>query len=205
MCARNKKNLSNDSRRKRLGLYGGTFDPPHIAHLIIAERAWEQLALEKVLFVPAFIPPHKRRRRNTTAVERLRMLELAVKDNPHFGILETEINRKGVSYTIDTLQEVQQMYPEYELFLILGSDNLLQFFTWKEPDRILSLAHLVVYERPSSPVDKFPHAVFRLQGSLLDISSTEIRKKVSRGESIRYLVPKEVELYIKKRKLYTME
>lgn len=202
MCRENKRNIQKSSGRKRLALYGGTFDPPHIGHLLIAESAWDQLELEKVFFVPAYIPPHKRGRKYTTAVERLRMLELAVHDNPHFAILDLEVKRKGISYTVETLTAVRKEYPQYDIFLILGSDNLAQFFTWKEPERILSMARLAVYERPGYPLEKISFDGTFLNGGSIDISSTAIRKKVLRGESIRYLVSKEVELYIKKRRLY---
>jgi nicotinate-nucleotide adenylyltransferase len=202
MRTRNKENLQSNTLVKRIGLFGGTFDPPHIGHLIIAETAWEQLGLEKIYFVPAYIPPHKRGKKCTPVSHRLAMIQLALKGNRHFDMLDCEIKRRGVSYTIDTLRDIKEQYCDDDLFFILGSDNLQQFNTWKKPDEIVKLAHLVVYERPNIPIPRKYSSAIRLNGPLLDISSTDIRAKAMEQRSIRYLVPKAVEQYILKHRLY---
>jgi len=202
MRTRNKKHLQVNTSVKRIGLFGGTFDPPHIGHLIIAETAWEQLGLERIYFVPAYIPPHKRGKKCTPVSHRLAMIQLALRGNRHFDMLDCEVKRRGVSYTIDTLREIKEQYCGYEFFFILGSDNLQQFHTWKNPDEIMKLAHLVVYERPNIPIHKKYSSAIQLCGPLLDISSTDIRAKVTKQQSIRYLVPKAVEQYICKHRLY---
>ncbi len=203
MCATNKRDLQKNTAIKRIGLYGGTFDPPHIGHLIIAETAWQQLALDKVLFIPAYIPPHKKGKKYTTPQQRLEMLQCAIRGNKHFDILDIELKRRGVSYTADTLFQLKQLYPFYEFFLIIGSDNLLQFSTWKEPEKILKLSKLVVYERPSYTLQS-KHRTFAyiINGPMLDISSTFIRRLVRTEQSIRYLVPQSVEQYITNHLLY---
>ncbi|MCX7983364.1 MAG: nicotinate (nicotinamide) nucleotide adenylyltransferase [Bacteroidetes bacterium] len=189
---------------KRLCLYGGTFDPPHIGHLIIAESAREQLELDKVFFVPAYRPPHKKTSKCTRAVDRIAMLQLAIEGNLHFDILDLEIQRKGVSYTVETVREFRKLYPKQTIYFLLGSDNFNTFHTWKEPKRIIELVQLVVYERPGFPCaqPREDCSYVQLKGPFVDISSTQIRTKVANGESIRYLVPERIESYIRRKKLY---
>ncbi|MBI4428604.1 MAG: nicotinate-nucleotide adenylyltransferase [Ignavibacteriales bacterium] len=193
---------------ERFGIFGGTFDPPHVGHLIIAEEARQQLELTKVIFVPAFLPPHKPGERSATALQRYRMVMHSVRGNPFFEVSQLELKRKGMSYTVDTLQAVKKRHPSAELFLILGSDNLVDFRTWKSPEEILTLASLAAYERKGFDIDGAETSAqlraIRLTGVHLDISSSLIRKHVRMGKSVRYLVPDAVHKFIKKNKLYTV-
>ncbi|HEX2952214.1 MAG TPA: nicotinate-nucleotide adenylyltransferase [Armatimonadota bacterium] len=196
----------------RLGIMGGTFDPIHYGHLAIAEQARECYNLDLVLFIPAGAPPHKSFWR-LDAEQRYLMVEMATADNPHFNVSRMEIERTGRSYTVDTLQELKNRYPHTELYFIIGADSALEFHLWREPQEILRLAHVVAATRPGfalGQLQPFPHiaeeqqiATFTTPG--LDISSTEIRARVQRGQSIRYLVPDPVAMFIDKNKLYTDE
>jgi nicotinate-nucleotide adenylyltransferase len=191
---------------QRIGIFGGTFDPPHIGHLIIAEQARVQFKLDRVLFIPAYRPPHKRGRASTAPQHRLNMVRRAVRGSPWFRVSDIELKRKGVSYTIDTVRAVQRRYPGASIFLILGSDNLSEFHTWQSYRELLALTRLVVYVRGQHRVRR-PSRLRRarisfVRGMLLDISSSAIRRLIRTKNSIRYLVPTEVEQYIISRKLY---
>ncbi|MBI3586927.1 MAG: nicotinate-nucleotide adenylyltransferase [Ignavibacteriales bacterium] len=190
----------------RIGIFGGSFDPPHIGHLVIAELACEQLGLDKVIFVPAYLPPHKMGGHRSSPHHRLQMTKIAVKGNPQFVVSDIEIQREGISYTVDTLQYFKKKYPKAKLFLLIGGDNYVQFVTWKSPDVIAKLASLVVYPRPGYDSTVLPHSYFGkeylLQGNKLDLSSTEIRKRVFAGKTSRYVVLEKVEQYIVKKRLY---
>jgi len=192
-------------RVRRIGIFGGSFDPPHIGHLIIAEVARQKLRLEKVVFVPAYVPPHKKGEHAATASDRFRMTKLAVRMNPHFSVSDLEIRRKGISYTVDTVRSFKRRYPASELFLIIGGDSLRQFWTWRSPQEILSLASLAVYSRLSDgghPRTKSHKRIYHIAGPLLKISSTEIRNRIGKDRSIQYLVPDRVRAFITRRKLY---
>jgi len=192
-------------RVKRIGILGGSFNPPHIGHLIIAEVARQKLRLEKVVFVPAYVPPHKKGEHAATASDRFRMTKLAVRMNPHFSVSDLEIRRRGISYTVDTVRSFKRRYPASELFLIIGGDSLRQFWTWRSPQEILSLASLAVYSRHSDgghPRTKSHKRIYHINGPLLEISSTEIRNRIGKDRSIQYLVPDRVRAFITRRKLY---
>jgi nicotinate-nucleotide adenylyltransferase len=190
------------------GLIGGTFDPIHIAHLIMAEEALQQCALDRVLFVPAPRPPHKRRGNLSSFTDRLAMVRLAVTDNPRLEVTDIESRREGASYTIETVQAIRSEIGDGEsIALIIGGDSLEQFLTWKDPDRLLSEVGLIVARRPGSRND---HVDARVMGSvrfldmpLLGVSSTDIRDRVRGGRSIRYLVPENVRSYITEKNLYS--
>lgn len=190
----------------RIGIFGGSFDPPHIGHLIIAELAHEQLGLDKVIFVPAYLPPHKVGGHRSSPSHRLRMTKIAVKGNPKFAVSDIEIQRKGISYTVDTLQYFKKQYPKAKFFLLIGGDNYAQFVAWKSPDVIATLASLAVYPRLGYNSNVLPHSYFGkeylLHGNTLDLSSTEIRKRVFHRKTIRYLVPENIEQYIVEKRLY---
>ena len=196
----------------RVGVLGGTFDPVHLAHLIIGEEARIQLELERVLFMPAGQPWLKAGQALSPAADRLRMVELAVEGNPHFQVCCREVNRDGPTYTVDTLEELHQEFgADAEMFFIIGQDALDQLHRWKEPERLLRLCRLAVARRPGhDPFDRkawhrrFPdaHEPAFLAAPLLDISGTEIRRRVAAGGTLRYLVPEAVADYIKSRRLY---
>jgi nicotinate-nucleotide adenylyltransferase len=190
---------------KRVGVFGGTFDPPHIGHLIIAQQAVEQLKLERVLFVPAFLPPHKRKGATARPLQRLVMLRKAISGVPAFAVSSVEIVRGGVSYTVDTLRDIKAASGDARLFLIVGGDNFAQFRKWKSASEIRKLATIVVYERADSRRKTLQHAkgkVIFLRGARLDVSSTLIRDRVKRHVPIRFLVPPAVERFIQDHRLY---
>lgn len=193
---------------KRLGIFGGTFDPIHAGHLIIAEDVREKFSLEKLIFVPAGAPPHKDDTSIISARRRHSMISLAIDSNPYFEVSDAEMDRPGRSYTVDTLQTFRTVYPEpVKLLFIMGLDQALEIPTWKEPERLFSLADILVVSRPGYDLGKLGEGlrgrVQLLQGRSIEISSTEIRRKVRAGESIRYLVPAEVEAYIYDNGLYS--
>ncbi len=187
----------------RIGVFGGTFSPPHIGHLIVAEEMREKLKLDKVLFIPAFSPPHKRR---FVAYEHRReMVKIAIADNPHFSLSEIERERGGPSFTVDTLKELKRIYPKDKLFLIIGADQFSELTTWKNPEEIFQQAKVCVMERPGVKFgrmrQKFPKALI-LSVSQIGIRGKEIRRRIRRGISVRYLLPDKVYQYILANKLY---
>ena len=195
----------------RIGVLGGTFDPIHLGHLIIAEEARDRLDLEEVCFVPARDPWMKAGQPLTSGHDRLSMARLAMEDNPFFRVSTLELERPGPSYTVDTLRELQEDYgPEAQLFFILGSDAFARFDEWKDPEGILGLATLVVVDRPGATASAEAidqqvgnaGSVERVRGVHLEISAKDIRRRVAEGASIRYLVPEPVERYIYARGLY---
>jgi len=184
---------------------GGTFDPVHTAHLAIAELAVEQLGLEKLLFIPAWIAPHKIDRKNKTAraEHRYNMLKLATRDNSNFDVSDIELNREGTSYTIDTLEQIRNKYSgKVKLFMLIGSDNYLTFNTWRSPEEIHKLAQVVVYNRPGSSVSGVELPFLMLKGPEMGITSTWIRDRILKNKSIHYFLPDEVRKYIYEQKLY---
>lgn len=199
----------------RVGVFGGTFDPVHQGHLILAEQCREQAQLDQVWFVPAPRPPHKEEDFLTRFDQRMEMLSLALAGNPSFAIEDLEKDRDGPSYTVDTLAELHQRHPNDELFLLIGSDTLNDLHLWHQPLRLLSLAGLVVMPRPGNPVPTVDELRQRLQmpadqelklvivqTPIWDISSREIRRRIAAGRTIRYFVPRAVEVYIQEKKLY---
>ena len=199
----------------RIGIFGGTFDPVHLGHLILAEQCREQAQLDQVWFVPAARPPHKQEQPLTPFERRAEMLALAVAGQPVFRIQDLERRRPGPSFTADTLAEIHQQQPDDELFLLTGSDVLPDLPQWHEPVRIVELATLLVVARPGWAVwsEEELRSVLQLpsagplrlqviQAPLIDISSRDLRRRVSAGRTIRYLVPRAVEAYIESHHLY---
>jgi nicotinate-nucleotide adenylyltransferase len=187
----------------RIGILGGAFDPPHIGHLLLAERACEQARLSKVLFIPAARPPFKLASVVASAEHRLAMTRLAIASNPLFAADDRELRRPETSFTIDTVRELRAEYgKEAELCLLVGSDALAEFGAWKSAEEILRLASLLCAMRPGASLQPqaYPYATFEMPA--LAISSTELRATLARGGSIRYLVPEDVISYIGKHKLY---
>jgi nicotinate-nucleotide adenylyltransferase len=193
-------------KAQTIGIFGGTFDPVHLGHLILAERAREQMALDAVLFIPANIPPHKRAGRMITPPEcRIEMLRLATASNRHFFIEDHEIDREGISYTYDTLIYLRELYPKAEFTLLIGADNARDFRTWYRPEEIAAMAGHGVWARPGAPLpDELIAGVplRRIDAPLIEISSTEIRERVAAGGSIMYLTPEPVVQYIYQHGLY---
>ena len=192
---------------KRLGILGGTFNPIHTAHLIIAEAAREKLRLDKVLFIPSANPPHKSSENLADAQARLKMINLAITGNEFFESSDVEIkNLLSKSYTVDTIKILKDTLRDTGIFLLIGMDCLLELQTWKEPDKLFELSEVVVLNREGFSVidamNEFRDRVKYVTVPNLEISSTEIRKKVKDGKSIKYLVPFHVEDYIRKNKMY---
>lgn len=191
-----------------IGLMGGTFDPIHIAHLTAAEAALEELGLRRLIFMPSAGPPHKPDLKVSPIEHRLEMVRLAVADNPRLEVSDLEARMPLPSYTIDTIRELRRSVGgNEELYFIMGADSLTQFFTWKNPLDLLSACHFAVVPRPGVRIeDADPKilAVARLlDAPMLDISSSDIRERVRRGRTIRYLVPPSVSAYISEKKLYS--
>lgn len=205
----------------RLGIFGGSFDPIHNGHLILAEQCREQANLDKVLLLPAAQSPLKDNLPNANDRQRLEMLSLAIAGHTDFEISKYEIERGGNSYTVDTLEHFSQEDPESQLFLMIGEDSLDTFFRWKDPRRICQLATPLVVRRPGtarnstskiadlSVIEQFMDddqyslaQELAIESRLIDISSTDIRERTSQEKSIRYLVPRAVEKYIETNQLY---
>jgi nicotinate-nucleotide adenylyltransferase len=181
----------------RVGVFGGTFDPVHVGHLAIANAALEELALDRVYFVPARRSPLKGDAPIASADDRLAMLTAATQDEPRFRVSRAELDREGPSFTVDTLAAMRS---EGELFLILGSDAYADFDKWREPERIRDLATIVLAARPGVP--NAPTGVRMLDTPLMDISSRELRARAARGKSLRYLVLEPTLRYIEEHRLY---
>ena len=187
----------------RIGILGGSFNPPHIGHLILAEKVRQKLKLDKVIFVPAYIPPLKKEKDLLGAEDRLHMVELAVRDNSYFEVSRLEIERGGVSYTVDTLKAFKEILgKDAELFFIAGSDVITNLNRWKKIDEILRLAKFVIVIRKGFKTTSLPKAVEKIEMETIDVSSSQIREHVRRGESVRYLVPEAVRKLILKKNFY---
>ncbi len=197
-----------------IGVMGGTFDPIHYGHLVAAESAYESFCLSRVLFVPAGDPPHKQPQEVTAASHRLEMTRLAVADNPHFHASSIEVDRDGVSYTIDTMRCFRRKFgPDARLYFITGVDAVLQIPEWHNAEGLLEICSFIAATRPGYPLsevirfkEQLPshhrERITVLEVPALAISSTDLRHRVSSGRSIKYLVPEPVEEYIRREELY---
>lgn len=186
----------------KIGILGGTFNPIHIGHLILAEEAREKIGLDKVIFVPAYFPPHKENSDIAGAKHRLAMVRLATSDNKNFSVSDLEIKRDGRSYTIDTIKELKVVYPKDDLYFIIGSDLLEYLDEWKDLDEIIKLLKFIVATRPGYPLEKIPSHIATIPIRAVDISGFEIRKAIKENKSFRYLVPAAVYDYINRERLY---
>jgi nicotinate-nucleotide adenylyltransferase len=191
---------------ENIGILGGTFDPIHVGHLLAAQDTMEALTLDRVIFVTASIPPHKTGKGISPAETRLAMVKLAVENNPSFYASDIEIRRSGPSFSVDTVEDLKCNFPNSEFFFLVGEDNLPEIWAWKEPERLFGLCRMVVIGRPGgrNPARDMdlPGPVITLNIHRIDLSSSEIRRRVREGRSIRYLVPSDVERYIYEKRLY---
>jgi len=191
----------------KIGIFGGTFDPIHHGHLITAQSVREIRKLDKIIFIPTYISPHKTNIKTSSAEDRMNMIKISIEGIDFFEVSDFEINKHDISYTVDTLREFKKYYDEIEL--IIGYDNIFKFYTWKEPDEIMNLAKVIVLKRKSSQpiefIDKYVEQATFVQTRGIEISATDIRHRVHKGLPIHYLVPKEIEKYILEHKLYTEE
>lgn len=185
----------------RLGVFGGTFDPPHTGHLIVAQDAWSALGLDRVIFVPAAEPPHKVGMPITPGPIRLELVRAAVGGDERFEVSDLELRRAGPSYTVDTLRALRAGDPPPELFLLIGADQVREFDNWRAPDEILRLATVVGFMRGGEAPVARP-GIRWIRVTRIDLSATEIRRRVAAGEPIRYLVPPAVEAIIRREGLY---
>jgi nicotinate-nucleotide adenylyltransferase len=196
----------------KLGIYGGTFDPVHYGHLLLAEQCREACRLDEVWFLPTGSPPHKLGIEISDSQARREMLEIAVAGLPQFKVSTLELNRPGPHYTVETLAEIRRTRPEDELFLLIGGDSLDEFSTWREPERIADLATIVAVNRVRSTID-----LNRVRTTLgegvagrvqvvtmpgVDISASDLRRRVAEGRSVRFQTPRGVEQYIVEHRLY---
>jgi nicotinate-nucleotide adenylyltransferase len=189
----------------RLGIFGGSFDPPHVGHLLAASDAFEALHLDRLIFVPTSVQPLKAGLARAAAPQRLAMVKLLAGSDERFEVDAVEISRAGLSYTVDTLDTFAKRFPAAERFFLVGEDAMTAFSDWKEPDRILKLARLAVLRRPNTTTDdraNLPEGTIVLPTRLVDVSSTEIRQRVRDGRSIRGYVPESVAAFIEAERLY---
>ncbi len=198
---------------KKIAIMGGTFDPIHYGHLVTAEAVMHEYQIDRVLFIPSGQPPHKTDSQVTSAEHRYLMTLLATETNPSFFSSRIEIDREGYTYTIDTIHELQKMYPETELYFITGADAFSNILTWKNPEVLLSSCHFVAATRPGysrkkaapqieAVMERHADTLHYLEVPALSISSSEIRERVKDGRPIKYLLPETVENYIYKHGLY---
>ena len=218
--------MKEKGKKRRIGLFGGTFNPIHLGHLRGAEEIWQAFQLEEVIFIPSSVPPHKVTEKIIDARHRLEMVRLAISNNPHFSTSDFELSRPGRSFSIDTIRFFQERQ-KATLFFILGGDAFAEIETWKDFQDLFSLCHFIVMTRPGSQksmspspfpealIPDFGHApgekawihhsgsrVYFEEISFLDISSTKVRELIEKGGSVKYLVPVEVEAYIQKHGFY---
>jgi nicotinate-nucleotide adenylyltransferase len=196
----------------RLGIIGGSFDPIHYGHLMIAEQARFQLQLDQVLFVPAHVSPLKMESRPASSDHRCRMVQLAIADNPAFALSRVDLDRPAPSYTVDTLRLLRQdLSPDAEMYFIVGADSVRTLLHWRQPDVILRLCRLAMAPRPGHRIDLEPlrdalpqvdDALVELGSPELSVSSSDLRQRVGMGSPIRYQVPPAVESYIRTHDLY---
>lgn len=197
----------------RIGILGGTFDPVHYGHLLMAETCREQLQLTEVRLMPAGSPPHKPDQKITDGHARADMLALAVSGYPELVVDRRELRRTGPSYTVDTLREIREQFSDAEVFLLIGADSLKDLATWREPETILELSTVVAVNRPGQPELTHQQAVdwvgedFASKVQLLsmpgtDLSATELRQRVKDGKSLRFMTPRAVEAFIEQHNIY---
>ena len=200
--------------RRRIGIMGGTFDPIHMGHLILGEKAYEQLKLDKILFMPSGNPPHKKDSTGRASdEERVEMVRRAISGNPHFELSLIEMNERGYTYTYHTLEALKEKNPDTDYFFIIGADSLYNFETWMEPARICQACTLVVATRNHTPImelnremtrlsDKYHGIFLRLDTMNIDVSSEILRDWIRKKQSVRYYMQDSVIAYIEERQIY---
>lgn len=190
------------SGRYRIGILGGTFNPPHLGHLLMAEQVGNQLELDEVWFMPTAKPPHAPGKETIASQHRLQMVQKAIAGNPLFRLQPYEVNRGGKNYTVDTMRHFVTEFPESDFYFIIGQDSAHDLYTWRNIDELVQLVQLVGVRRPGELPYNSAYPVLWVDSPSVDISSTEIRLRVYLEQSIRYQVPRDVEEYIKKHNLY---
>ena len=196
-----KEELRLFQKRKQVGILGGTFNPVHIAHLMMAEQVYQQLGLDKVYLMPSYQPPHVDEKKTIDSAHRLAMLELAVAGNSHLGVETIELLRKGKSYTYDTMKALTQNNPDTDYYFIIGGDMVNYLPNWHRIDELLLLTSFVGTKRPNYGIET-PYPIIWVDTPQMDVSSTLIRDKVAAGCTVRYLLPDRVIDYIYEKGLY---
>lgn len=197
----------------KIGIFGGTFDPIHNGHLIIGEYARTSLNLDKILFIPVGIAPHKDNNNITSGEIRVKMIDLAIESNPYFYQSLIEIERKEIAYTIDTIISLKEKYKDDELYFIMGGDSIFEIESWKDSEKLMKLCNFIVLDRGYSRKRDIRHKILELEdlygmkvqeieSPIIEISSTEIRKRIKNNLSIKYLLPEVLEKYILERNIY---
>ena len=206
----NKKSV----KEKKIGIMGGTFNPIHFAHLLLAESAYNQFDLDEVLIMPTKNTYYKQMSNLVSEEDRVAMVQLAIDDNPHFSLSKLELDREGTTYTVETLRMLTKDHPDCEFYFIMGADSLFHIESWREPEEIFAMTNILVAGRGSegdgslltSQIaylnDKYDAKIYHLKSPNMEISSHNIRKRVYNGDSIRYLLPREVADYILQKGLY---
>ncbi|MBU9713377.1 nicotinate-nucleotide adenylyltransferase [Evansella tamaricis] len=190
---------------KRVGILGGTFDPPHIGHLLMAEEVRIQMSMDEIWWMPNRIPPHKEKESDTTVVDRMAMIEIMVRQHHQYKLCKIELQREGPSYTADTMAELTELHPNTEFFFIIGEDSLGTLHKWHNSEKLLSLVSFIVIRRPGIEVaDRMdlPNGITIIDGATIDVSSSSIREKIREKKLNRFLLVKEVYGIIKGRGLY---
>ncbi len=191
---------------KKIGIFGGAFDPPHIGHLIAVQYAAEQLSLDKVIFVPCGNHPFKEGKLVASAEQRFAMTKLAIAGNPIFDVSDVEIRKDGKSYTFETLEHFSSLYPDGTLSFLIGTDNIRDFSSWKHPEKIVELATVVVLNREVVRIPKqeneFMARFLYLDTPTIEISSTEVRNRLAEHKTVRYMIRNGVELFLDMTGLY---
>ena len=185
---------------KKIGILGGTFNPPHIGHLMMANEAYHALGLDEVRFMPNNVPPHKETSGATNA-QRLKMVELAIEGNEHFKLEPFEIDEGGVSYTFNTMKKMTVRNPDCTFYFIIGGDSVASLSTWYHIDELVKLVHLVGVNRPGH-IAKTSYPVQMIEAPEIDLSSSYLRKRFAENKTVRYIVPAQVEVYIREEGLY---
>jgi nicotinate-nucleotide adenylyltransferase len=196
---------------QRIGILGGTFDPPHVGHLILAEYSAEALELDHLFFVPAADPPHKQGETKTPVYHRLAMLQCAIADNARFSLSRIDVDRPGPHYSLDMVRIVRDEFPQSDIYFVMGGDSFRDLPTWHNPQALIALCTIVVMRRPYDHIRPDMHEailprlatrVILIDAPLLEISSTDIGERLRQGRSVRYLVPDTVLTYINENNLY---
>lgn len=186
---------------KNIGIFGGTFDPPHIGHIIIADQIYHKCHLDEIWFMPNNLPPHKEKKSNSTVTDRLNMLKLAIEDTPYFKIEPIELERSGKSYTYDTIILLKQRNPGLNFKFIIGADMVDYLPKWHKIDQLIDLVEFLAVKRPTYE-GKSPYPVRYVEAPEIHLSSSIVREKIEKGESVNFLLPEKIVNYIKEHGLY---
>lgn len=197
--------IDPEIHHRKIGVFGGTFNPPHLGHLMMAEMVGQHLELDEVWFMPTAKPPHAPGKNTIASHHRLKMVELAIANNPLFKIQPYEVHRGGKNYSVDTMHHFVETHPDTDFYFIIGGDSVRDLPTWRNVEELSQLVQFVGVQRPGVSIESSHYPILWVETPLIDLSSTDIRLRVFLDQSIRYQVPLEVEAYIHSQNLYKME